>query len=92
MYILVELFGTFTRSSATECMLTLKRSGLHNYIYLWVVAITMGFFVLLQWKHFQLLLQQGESGPCDTLMHYLSFANSISAVSLSCLQSQQRTR
>lgn len=47
IYILVELFGTFTHSSATECILALKRSAFYNYMYLWVVAITMGFFVLL---------------------------------------------
>lgn len=61
MYILVELFGTFTHSSATECILTLKRSGIYNYMYIWVVAITMGLFVLLQWKHFQLLFQQAKA-------------------------------
>lgn len=33
-YILVELFGTFTHSSATKCILTLKRSDLCNYMYL----------------------------------------------------------
>lgn len=41
---------------------------------------------------FSITFPAGESGPHDTLMHYLSFANSISAVSHSCLQSQQPTR
>lgn len=41
---------------------------------------------------FSITFPAGESGPHDTLMHYLTFANSISAVSLSRLQSQQPTR
>lgn len=49
-------------------------------MYLWDVAITEAFCSATV-EAFSITFPAGESSPHDTLMHYLSFANSISTVS-----------